>query len=100
MARATLTRVYISVELEDGTILEDLRVTVADQARYSRSARVNRWDREDAVRQNTFLAWSSAERQGKTAMSFEDWERALVDLDSASIPADEDTANPTEDSTN
>lgn len=97
MARATLTRIYITVELEDGQVLEDLRITVADQARYSRSARVNRWDREDAVRQNVFFAWASAERQGKTSLTFEEWEKSIVDLDTASIAAAEDTENPTED---
>ena len=90
MARATLTRIYVSVELEDGTLLEDLRVTIADQARYQRSARVNRWDKEDPVKQNTYFAWSSAERQGLTTLTWEEWEKAIVDLDAATIAAGQD----------
>lgn len=91
MARATLTRIYISVELIDGTVLEDLRVTIADQARYQRTARVNKW-KDDPVRQNTFLAWASAERQKLTTMTWEAWAEAVEDLDAANVSAAEDRA--------
>ena len=97
MARATLTRIYMSVELADGTVLEDLRVTLADQARYQRSARVGRWDKEDAVKQQSYFAWSSAERQGLTELSWEEWERAIVDLDNATLTAAEDRDRTAED---
>lgn len=100
MARATLTRIYISVELEDGTLLEDLRVTIADQARYQRSARVNRWPSDDPVKQNSYFAWSSAERQKLTTLTWEEWEKALVDLDTATVSArDERESDPTQAST-
>lgn len=98
MARAPLTRIYISVELQDGNVLEDLRVTVADQAAYSRSAKANRWPTDDNVKQQVFFAWASARRQGLTEATFEDWEKSVIDLDAASIPASEDQ-DPTEGST-
>lgn len=101
MARAPLSRIYVSVELNDGKVLEDLRVTIADQARYQRTARVNKWNTSDAVQQNSFFAWASANRQQLTALSWEEWEAAIDDLDAVSVSREEDTTeeDPTEGST-
>lgn len=93
MARANLQRIYISVELNDGTYFEDLRVTIADQARYQKTARVNQWQKDNPVQQNSFFAWSSADRQGLTKLTWEEWEAALEDLDAQAVDRDQDTTN-------
>lgn len=93
MAHAVLQRIYISVELNDGTYLEDLRVTLADQGRYQKTARVNNWKTDNPVQQNSFFAWSSAERQGLTTLSWEEWEAAIEDLDAQAVARDQDTDN-------
>lgn len=97
MAHAALTRMYVSVELEDGTVHEDLRILFKDVAAYMKSARINKWDEDDAVTQQVFTAWHSGKRTGLWDCTYEDFrDNRLSDLDAARVGIDEDaTEDPT-----
>lgn len=92
MAKAALSRAYISVELEDGTVHEDIRILFKDRAAYMKSARVNKWDLADQLRGQTFMVWHAGKREGLWTYKFEDFEaNQLVDMDAAEVPVDQDT---------
>ncbi len=97
MSHATLTRIYITVELEDGTVHEDLRVVYKDQAAFMKTARLNNWPAGDAARQNSFLAWKAGHRLGLWTHDYDTFEADhLLDLDVAEVKVEEDkTEDPT-----
>lgn len=97
MAHAALTRQYVTVELEDGTIHEDLRVVFKDIAAYMKAARINKWDTDDALIQRVFCTWHAGKRLGHWDATYELFrDILLVDFDIADVATDEDkTKDPT-----
>lgn len=93
MAHAKLTRRYVTVELEDGTVHEDIRVLFKDIAAYMKAARINRWDAEDGVTQGVFTVWHAGKRDGRWDATFEDFrDNQLLDMDSEDVLAEDDTS--------
>lgn len=87
----------VSVELLDGTVIEQLRVLFADKIRLERAARANGWDlARDEIRVQGFLAWSAAERTGATSEAYEPFLEQIADVDFEAGVTDEDptTADP------
>ena len=76
-----------TVELADGAVHEDLRITIQDRLRLERTARINKWgpiatDSPHVTEQQVFLAWSATERAGHTTATFERFRDAeLADLE-------------------
>lgn len=97
MAHAALTRTYISVELEDGTTHEDLRILFKDVAAFMKAARINKWNEDDAVVQQVFTAWHAGKRLGLWDCTYEQFrDEQLVDLDGARVKVtDDETEDPT-----
>ncbi len=92
MAHAALTRIYISVELEDGSVHEDVRILFKDQAAYMKSARINKWS-DDEVNQQVFMVWHAGKRDGLWSCTFEDFrDKELLDIDAAQVPVGQDTS--------
>lgn len=86
----------VSVELSDGTVIEDTRVTYSDQVALERTARARGWDPSKQGMQATgFLAWSALTRENKIQVPFEEFESSLVDIDTDEADGAEDSADPT-----
>lgn len=66
-----------TVEMADGTVHENVRITLQDRLRLERTARTRKWDLANAnyaPSVNAFLAWSAVERAGLIGvMTFEDF---------------------------
>lgn len=57
---------FISVELIDGTVIEDERVLAADKVRAEGVCRSKGWPFEDGPRLGTLIAWATMQRVGHT----------------------------------
>lgn len=91
MAHAKLTRRYVTAELDDGTVHEDIRILFKDIAAYMKAARINRWDPEDGVNQGVFTVWHAGKRDGRWDFTFEDFrDNQLLDMDSEDVLAEDD----------
>lgn len=86
----------IHVELEDGTEFT-VRVTNRDYIRWDKTAPKRKWGnfRDVPFRFATFLAWSAANRDGLTPLTFEQFEEAALEVDRLEQTA-EDAARPTQ----
>lgn len=70
---AKMSKVYVSVELADGTVHEDVRVTLQDQLQWSKTARARRMDPEDQSTGSAFVAWCALRRNGLYDGSWEEF---------------------------
>lgn len=92
MAHAKLARSYVSVELEDGSIHEDVRILFTDLSAYMKAARINNWDLEDGTLRAVFTLWHAGKREGRWEFTFEDMrDKHLIDMSSEEVPVDQDT---------
>lgn len=62
-----LHRIVLTVVLGDGTVHENVAVTVADRVRYSRTARKQQWPaiQDDPDFASIFLGWAALHRTGQ-----------------------------------
>lgn len=59
----TMPRSFVDVEMPDGAIHENIRVTFADKRAWEKTARARGWDPErDQVTLAGFLAWAALTR--------------------------------------
>lgn len=59
-----IPKIYVSVEMADGTEHEDVRVTLQDQLQWSDTARKRGWDPTDESTAAAFGAWHALKRNG------------------------------------
>lgn len=72
---------YANVELNDGTVHEDVRVTYADRIRYENTAKARGWNPEKQPMTGAgFLAWAALQRAGKFAGTFDEFREQVVDV--------------------
>lgn len=62
-----VNRIVLDVEMMDGTVYEDVKTCLADQALYSRTRKVQKWDgpQDDPITFLNFLAYAALRREGK-----------------------------------
>lgn len=71
---------FVSVELTDGTIHDDMRVLFADRAAAERTFTARKWDpNTHNVKTTGFLAWLAAKRLGYTSATWDEFEPQIVD---------------------
>lgn len=88
-----LTPMYANIELADGTILTDLRVTYADRARTEKTAKARGWDAETQnVTISAFVAWCAAQRLGHITLTYAEYLDVLVDAQVNAEAAQEDSS--------
>ena len=89
-----ITPMYANLELANGTVLSDLRVTYADRVRAEKTAKARGWDpNHDNVLIAGFIAWAAAQRLGHINQGYEEFINELVDAqvtNEASNPAQDD----------
>lgn len=73
-----LTRISLDIEMADGTVHEDVKVTIADQMLYAKKARMEKWGsmQEDMMSALIFLGFAALYRLGIYTKGFNDF---LVD---------------------
>lgn len=88
---------FVSVELIDGTVIEDERVLAADKVRAEGVFRSKGWPFEDGPRLGTVLAWAALQRAGHTdTKDVADFLEQLADYQVTNAdPDDEDEPDPT-----
>lgn len=59
-----IKKVLMSVEMNDGTEHENIRVTVPDQLQWARTARQKGWDPQDQITAGYFMVWHALKRLG------------------------------------
>lgn len=74
-----LKKTFLSVELEDGTVHEDVRITFQDQLAWSKSAKARGLDLEDGE-STAFLIWKALERQRLTSDKYTEFLPKIVDI--------------------
>lgn len=93
-----LTPAYANVELIDGTIYEDVRITFADRLRYEATAKARGWQPDKQPMTGAgFLAWAALTRTGRYTGSYAEFCADVVDVqldDTAAAP--DTTADPTQ----
>lgn len=79
-----------SFELENGTVVENIRIGLKDKLQLERTARVRSWEPEkDVFTTTAFLVWHAAKRLGHTELSYDDF---VKDVEDAQLSFDEDPA--------
>lgn len=87
---ALLTRRFATVELANGDLFTDVRITAADQVRYEETAQRHRWpsltvkDGSGTMphldHSERFVIWSALKREGKYQGTWEEFkDRDLLD---------------------
>ncbi|MDV8003857.1 hypothetical protein [Rhodococcus sp. IEGM 1318] len=70
-----LTRMILDVEMEDGTLHEDIKTNIADQMLYSKQAKMKKWGSvtDDPLTFINFMAFAALSRLGKYTKGFDDF---------------------------
>lgn len=75
-----MNKTFASIELQDGTAVSDVRVTLQDKLQFERTARVKKWDaQENFFTFAAFVAWHATKREGHHDLSWEDFEKNALD---------------------
>lgn len=87
---------YASVELADGTIFDDVRVTYADRVRYETTAKARGWRSEEKpATASGFLAFAALKRAGLIDLSYDTFIEQVVDVNLNDAAPVEGSADPT-----
>lgn len=88
---------WANVELDDGTLLENMRIIYADRVGADKTSRARKWKAEEApTRHAGLLAWLAATRLGIYTLDYEAFVTSLVDVQlTDDPPEDEPTTDPT-----
>lgn len=90
----SISKDFITVELADGTIIKDVRVTIPDRLRMEEVGKVNGWkvgqaDSPHFQTQQVFLAYAALSRTGQYSGKFEDFRtKDCLDIDLRTEAAD------------
>lgn len=77
-----------SFELENGTVVENIRIGMKDKIQLERTARVRSWEPEkDVFTTTAFLVWHASKRLGHTALSYDDF---MKEVEDAQLTFDDD----------
>lgn len=87
----------VNVLMADGTEHIGVRLSIADQLQWTRTARAHRWESDDQMLATVFMAWHALKRRGLTDVSWEEFETAAEWIEENEAEAElEDDERPTE----
>lgn len=75
-----LKRAYANVELLDGTIAEDLRITLPDRLDLERTMKARNWGERDSFTVAAYLAWRAMIRLKLYAGTWDEFLADAVDV--------------------
>ena len=92
-----LRKTHVSVEMNDGTTFEDVRVLAADKIRAEAVCREKGWDMNSPLRTAVVFAWAALKRRGETDTNdVAEFLDQIADYEiSREDEADEDESDPT-----
>lgn len=87
----------VNILMSDGTEHNGVRLSIADQLQWTRTARARRWETDDQMLATIFMAWHALKRRGLTDVEWEDFETAAEWIEENDPEAElEDDERPTQ----